>query len=81
MRRVNHSQEYRSADGATNNQAESYFSRFRRMQFGQVHKLSPKYLDRYAHEVTYREDTRRKPNGWIFLDIARMCAHALTSRD
>jgi transposase-like protein len=81
MRRVNHSQEYCSATGATNNQAESYFSRFRRMQFGQVHKLSPKYLDRYAHEVAYREDTRRKPNGWIFLDIARMCAHALTSRD
>jgi hypothetical protein len=81
MRRVNHAQEFRSVAGATNNQAESYFSRFRRMHFGQVHKLSPKYLDRYAHEIAYREDTRRKPNGWIFLDITRMCAHARTSRD
>lgn len=30
-RRVNHSIEYRSDAGTTNNLAESYFSRFRRM--------------------------------------------------
>jgi len=81
MRRVNHSQEYRAEDGTTNNQAESYFSRFRRMHFGQIHKLAPKYLDRYAHEVAYREDTRGWANGRIFLDIVGKCAHALTSRD
>jgi hypothetical protein len=39
VRRVNHSQEYRADDGTTNNLAESYFSRFRRFQIGQVHKL------------------------------------------
>ncbi len=33
-RRVNHGQEYRSEAGITNNLAESYFSRFRRMQYG-----------------------------------------------
>lgn len=38
-RRVNHQLEYRADDGATNNLAESYFSRFRRMQYGQVHKF------------------------------------------
>ena len=81
MRRVNHSREYRAEDGTTNNQAESYFSRFRRMHFGQIHKLAPKYLDRYAHEVAYREDTRGWSNGLIFLDIVGKCAHALTSRD
>ena len=81
MRRVNHSMAYRAEDGTTNNQAESYFSRFRRMQFGQIHKLAPKYLDRYAHEVAYREDTRGWANGRIFLDIVGKCAHALTSRD
>ena len=81
MRRVNHSREYQALDGTTNNQAESYFSRFRRMHIGQIHRLAPKYLDRYAHEVAFREDTRIWANGRIFLDIVGKCAHALTSRD
>jgi hypothetical protein len=37
MRRVNHQQEYRAGDGTTDNQAESYIARFRRMQIGQHH--------------------------------------------
>lgn len=45
VKRVNHSQEYRSKDGTTNNQAESYFSRFRCMQVGQIHRVTAKYLD------------------------------------
>lgn len=81
VRRVNHSEEYRAADGTTNNQAESYFSRFRRFQIGQVHKLTPKYLDDYAHEVAYREDTRRWPNGKIVRDVLAKCLHAGISRD
>jgi hypothetical protein len=36
--RVNHQQEYRAADGTTDNQAESYIARFRRMQIGQHHR-------------------------------------------
>jgi hypothetical protein len=81
LRRVNHSQEYRADDGTTNNLAESYFSRFRRCQIGQIHKLAPKYLDNYANEMAYREDTRRWSNGHIFLDIVGKCARALVSRD
>lgn len=81
MRRVNHSVEYKSADGATNNQAESFFSRLRRMQFGQHHKYGVMHLAAYANEAAYREDTRRQPNGTIFLDIVGKCAHALVSRN
>ncbi len=81
MRRVNHSQEYRAADGTTNNQAESFFSRFRRMQIGQHHQFGVAHLASYANEAAYREDTRRRPNGWIFLDILTHCAKTLTSRD
>ncbi len=44
MRRVNHQREYRADDGTTNNQAESYFSRFRRMQIGQTHKFGNRHL-------------------------------------
>ena len=80
-RRVNHSQEYRSDAGITNNLAESYFSRFRRMQYGQTHKFGNLYLANYANEAAYREDTRRMPNGEIFTDITKKCAKMRTSRD
>ncbi len=81
MRRVNHSVEYKADDGTTNNQAESYFSRFRRLQIGQHHKLGVMHLAAYANECAYREDTRRKPNGFIFLDIVGKCAKSPVSRN
>nr|WP_241482489.1 IS1595 family transposase [Muribacter muris] len=62
LRRVNHQHEYRSDEGVTNNLAESYFARFKRMYYGQVHKMSNVYLDNYANEVAYREDTRKLDN-------------------
>lgn len=80
-RRVNHSEEYRSDDGTTNNLAESYFARFRRMQYGQVHRFGNEYLANYANEAAYREDTRRWSNGKIFNDIARKCAKTKTHHD
>lgn len=81
MHRVNHQNEYRADDGTTNNQAESYFSRFRRMEIGQTHKFGIRYLANYANEAAYREDTRRQSNGEIFRDILAKCAHTRTHRD
>ncbi|MDP1774693.1 MAG: IS1595 family transposase [Methylobacter sp.] len=80
-RRVNHAKEYRSDAGITNNLAESYFSRFRRMQYGQTHKFGNLYLANYANEAAYREDTRRLPNGEIFMDVVKKCALTRTNRD
>lgn len=80
-RRVNHQVEYRSDDGTTTNQAESYFSRFRRMQYGQVHKFGIQYLDHYANEAAYREDNRRMSNGEMFGDILMKCGLSKPSRD
>ena len=81
MQRVNHAEHYRGPQGQCTNQAESFFSRFRRMQYGQNHKFNNNYVDRYANEAAYREDTRRKPNGFIFKDILGRCAMHLPSRD
>ena len=81
VRRVNLGRQYRADDGTTNNLAESYSSRFRRCQIGQIHKVAPKYLDNYANEMAYREDTRRWSNGDIFRDILGKCARVLASRD
>jgi transposase-like protein len=65
MRRINHRRAY-SANGACTNQAESYFSRLRRAELGQHHHIAGAYLDQYAGEMAWREDTRRNPNGTQF---------------
>jgi hypothetical protein len=63
MRRVNHSIEYKGADDACTNQAESFFSRLRRAEIGQYHRISGHLLYQYANEAAWREHNRRKPNG------------------
>lgn len=62
-RRVNHSVEYVAADGANVNQAESWFSRLRRAEYGVHHRISGRHLQQYANEMAWREDARREPNG------------------
>jgi transposase-like protein len=62
-RRVNHSVEYVAEDGANVNQAESWFSRLRRAQYGIHHRISGPYLYQYSNEMAWREDNRRVPNG------------------
>ena len=81
MKRVNHGIEYKSKDGACNNQSESYNSRFRRMQYGQCHQISNLYLSNYANEIAYREDTRRMSNGAIFNDIFSKCLSTPVSNE
>ncbi|HYN46390.1 MAG TPA: IS1595 family transposase [Allosphingosinicella sp.] len=61
MRRVNHQIAF-SLVGCTN-QAESFFSRLRRSEIGIHHHISGPYLARYAAEMAWREDHRRKSNG------------------
>jgi transposase-like protein len=69
MKRVNHSVEFKSDDGACTNQAESFFSRLRRAEFGIHHRISGHLLQAYADEMAWREDNRRVANGtqwkWI----------------
>ena len=78
--RVNHDMNYVGPLGESTNQAESFFSRFRRMQIGQMHLFGNLYLNRYANEAAYREDTRRRSNGDIFQDIMTRCAQSAVSR-
>ena len=60
--RINHSEAY-SLNGVCTNQAESYFSRLRRMVQGQHHHVSPRYLHQYAVHAAWMEDHRRMDNG------------------
>ena len=63
-----------SDDGASTNQAECFFSRLRRAEFGQHHHISGEYLGFYAGEMAWREDMRREDNGDQY---ERMTADAL----
>jgi len=61
-KRINHSVAY-SHNGASTNQAESFFSRLRRAEIGIHHKIAGPYLAAYAAEMDWREDHRRVSNG------------------
>lgn len=61
-RRVNHSVQFMDK-GVCTNQAESYFSRLRRMEVGTHHHIAGPYLNAYAGEASWREDYRRVDNG------------------
>jgi transposase-like protein len=65
-KRVNHSVAFKDEDACTN-QAESFFSRLRRMEIGTHHHISGRYLHQYANEAAWREDNRRIPNGTLYL--------------
>ena len=68
-KRVNHSVTFKDEDACTN-QAESYFSRLRRMEIGTHHQISGRYLHSYAREAAWREDYRRRSNGTLYLLVA-----------
>ncbi len=80
MHRINHSEAF-SRDGACTNQAESFFSRLRRAEIGQHHRVSGRYLSRYASEMGWREDMRRMPNGAQYGAVAAMALGHPHSRD
>lgn len=61
-KRVNHSVAFKDK-GVCTNQAESYFSRLRRMEVGTHHHIAGPYIGAYAGEASWREDNRRVDNG------------------
>lgn len=77
--RINHSESY-VTDEANTNQAESYFSRLRRMVDGQHHHVSARYLYQYAAEAAWKENNRRLPNGDAFRRTLRLAMAAPVSR-
>ena len=80
VKRVNHSVTYQQ-DGIDTNQAESYFSRLRRAEFGVHHRIAGRYLDQYANEMAWREDHRRMSNGNQFQTVAALAARHPVSRE
>lgn len=66
---VEHSKEYSTINGVNNNQAESFFSRLRRSEYGTFHRMMARYMLDYASEMAWREDLRRKSEKTRFDDL------------
>uniref|UniRef100_UPI0026166D1B IS1595 family transposase n=1 Tax=uncultured Parasphingopyxis sp. TaxID=1547918 RepID=UPI0026166D1B len=79
-RRVNHSIAFMD-EGVCTNQAESYFSRLRRMEIGTHHHIAGPYLNAYAAECSWREDNRRVDNGTQALMVAGAAMASRNSRN
>ena len=58
---VNHSEEYSTSEGVSDNLAESFFARVRRGQYGVHHGFRPQYMAFYGWEYAWRETHRRLP--------------------
>lgn len=77
--RINHSDAY-SLNGSCTNQAESYFSRLRRM-VGQHHHVSPRHLHQYAAHAAWLEDHRRLDNGALTTKALKLALAHPVSRN
>jgi transposase-like protein len=78
--RINHSETYSDLNGISTNQAESYFSRLRRMVSGQHHHVSPQYLYQYANHAAWVEDHRRVDNGGLAHRVVKLAMGSPVSR-
>ena len=65
---VTHSKEYSTNNGVNNNQAESYFSRLRRAEYGVYHGMRKQYFAFYANEFAWRADMSKKSLGEKYAD-------------
>lgn len=82
LMRVNHSEEYVNMEtGANINQCESFFSRMERCQVGQHHHMDAKYLDTYATEMAFRENTKRWDNGAIYCELSSRAMRSAVSKE
>jgi hypothetical protein len=62
------------------NQAESFFSRLRRMVAGQHHRVSARPLHAYASHAAWLEDHRRLDNGTLAHRALGLALHNGVSR-
>lgn len=69
--------EYVNGDVHTNT-LEGFWSLFKRCIYGIYHNVSPKHLDRYCQEITYRYNARRMKQDERFADILSRCDGRLT---
>jgi transposase-like protein len=81
MSRVNHSNQFMAEDGTHTNVVESFFSRVEKAYVGIYHRFSMKYLDWYAANLAWKEDTRYMGIRWQLADVLRTVVKRPISRN
>ncbi|HUA80423.1 MAG TPA: IS1595 family transposase, partial [Dyella sp.] len=56
---VCHAHEFCTPEGVSDNMCETFFSRFRRSEYGTLHGFRPKYLQDFTCEFVWRENHRK----------------------
>ncbi|MEI9944818.1 MAG: IS1595 family transposase [Chitinophagaceae bacterium] len=75
---INHGQGEFLKDGVSTNSVEGLFGLFKRMIFGIYHQISPKHLQRYCDEMTYRYNSRKIKDVERFVNTFRNVQGRLT---
>jgi transposase-like protein len=78
---VNHSQGEYLRDGVHTNSVEGFFSLFKRMVFGTYHQISPKHLQRYCDEITFRFNSRKIKDSERFMASLKQTNGRLKYKD
>jgi transposase-like protein len=86
VHRINHRWKYAVWDPKAGllvhtNTVESFNGRMRRAEKGVHHRISGRYLGRYAAEMALRSDRRQMPNGALMMEIAEMALQHPVSRE
>ncbi len=76
---VNHSVEYCTSEGVSDNMSETLFSRQRRAEYGVFHGYRVKYLQDYACETAWRESNRRSSQHSRICTLLEMLSTSPTS--
>ena len=78
---VNHSEsQYRNGIAYTNT-VEGFFSSLKRSIYGIYHSVSPKHLQKYCEETSYRYNTRKITDKERFIATLKQCEGMLTYKD
>jgi ribosomal protein L37AE/L43A len=77
---VQHSREFSTGEGVNNNHSETFNSRMRRGEYGVTHGFRPKYVQDYASEMVWRENSRRSCQKTRTQDLLRGLLHSHPSR-
>lgn len=73
---VNHSREFCTAEGVSDNMSETFNSRMRRSEYGTVHGYRPKYLQDYVCEHVWRENSRKVSQRDRLFDLLGKLLHS-----
>lgn len=75
---VDHGKDEYVKDGYTTNGIEGYWSLLKRGIVGIYHQVSPKHLDRYCNEFSFRYNTRKITDVERFNAVLSLCSGRLT---